>query len=180
MKNTKPLLQKTALKSKTPLKSRLNPRKQKTPTITMLRRKADELFSHYVKLRDSERREDGFWGTCITCAFSRQVAWFDETGKLRYSRGWDAGHFVGRGNLYLRYDEENVNLQCSFRCNRMRSGEISKYRIALDNKYGTGTAQKLELSAAINCNYHLKKPELEEIIHNCITAINFYKEQPMR
>lgn len=180
MKSNKPLMAKTPLKAKAILKASVKPKKQKTPTITLLRRKADKLFSQYVRLRDSERREDGFYGKCITCAYARQVAWFDETGALRFNKGWDAGHYISRGNLYLRYDEENVNLQDSFRCNRMRSGEIDKYRLELDKKYGDGTAKKLEMAAAINRNYHLNKQELEEIIHNCTVAINFYKEQPMR
>jgi hypothetical protein len=120
-------------------------------------------------------REGEFWGTCITCSYSRQVAWVDDKNTLRYSKGWDAGHYIGRGNLFLRFEEENVNLQDSFRCNRMKSGELKKYKVALDMKYGDGTAAKLEALAEANPSHHLNRIELEEVINNATEAIAFYE-----
>lgn len=181
MQSKKPLRVKTSLKSNKPLKSKTilsaskTPKKQKKPPITLLRRKADKLFSRYVRLRDSSVKDGEFWGTCITCSFHRQVAWVDDKNVLRYSKGWDAGHYIGRGNLFLRFEEENVNLQDSFRCNRMRSGEHEKYKLALDMKYGGGTAKKLDMLAAINPSHHLTRAELEQVIADSKEAIAFYE-----
>ncbi len=105
------------------------------------------------------------------------MAWIDESGeksKLRFVPGWDAGHFVSRGYKVIRFDEENVNCQCSLRCNRLRSGEYQKYRIALDLKYGDGTAAKLEQRIKDTPLYTFKKAELLEIIQDCKTQISFY------
>lgn len=178
-KERRGLKAKTPLKSKVGLKARVVPKKQAQPTITKLRKKADKLFSQYIRLRDSivATDDDGnkmFYGTCITCSYNKMVAWKDETGKLRFTKGWDAGHLISRGNLFLRYDEENVNLQDSYRCNRMRSGEIEKYREAVDVKYGAGTAKKLEMLAAVNRNHHLKREDLEQVIHDAQIQIYFY------
>ena len=184
MRKNKPLTAKAALKAKKPLRASVKPKKQTKPTITKLRKKADNLFSKYIRLRDSEYKEVdsvyGWYGKCVTCSYKKLVAYIDDDGKLRFTRGWDAGHLVSRGNLFLRYDEENVNLQDSFRCNRMRSGEIAKYRVEVDKKYGEGTAQKLEMLAAVNRHHHLKRKDLEQIIQDCTEAIKFYEAQPMR
>lgn len=62
---------------------------------------------------------------------------------------------------------------CSFRCNRMRSGEHEKYRVALDLKYGDGTADKLERLVRSTPIYSLKKDELLGIIEDCKVQIKF-------
>ena len=116
-------------------------------SVIQLKRDLDKVFSRYIRLRDCSRHFDSntYWvGTCITCSKTGNVAYIDEFGKLRFTKGWDAGHYVGRGHYITRYDELNVNLQCAMRCNRMKSGELDKYKIALDKKYGDGTAESLE------------------------------------
>lgn len=102
------------------------------------------------------------------------MAWYDEEGKLRFVKGWDNGHFIGRGTKVLRYNEQNCNLQCSFRCNKMRSGEHEKYKGAIDDKYGKGTYRRLENIAAKYPVYSLKKPELLEIIYECKEEVASY------
>lgn len=103
----------------------------------------DKPFSRYIRLRDSERVDDRWVGKCITCNKTGLVAWIDENDNIRFVKGWDAGHFISRGVHQLRFDEENVNLQCSFHCNKMKSGNLEKYKPALDFKYGDGTWEKL-------------------------------------
>lgn len=106
------------------------------------------------------------------------VAYIDDTAKLRFMRGWDNGHFVSRGNYITRYKEENNNLQCSMRCNKMRSGEYVKYKLALKMKYGDEVPNRLEKLAEgmPGPSYHFKKAELLEIIHDAKEAIKFYTE----
>lgn len=86
---------------------------KKQKTLKQLKKLADDNFSWMVRLRDSEPVNMEYQGTCITCSKTGTVAWLDdETGKLRFTKGWNAGHFVTRGNLVVRFDERNVNLQC--------------------------------------------------------------------
>lgn len=134
---------------------------------TPLWKKADKAFSRYVRIRDCWYRDGEWWGKCITCSKTGSVAWYDEKGTLRFRKGWDPGHFIGRSNWYLRYDEENVNLQCSFACNKMKSGNLEKYKPALDLKYGEGTWRRLSDEAQANTKYRQSKEELETILHDC-------------
>lgn len=59
-----------------------------------------------------------------------------------------AGHFVSRRHKSTKYNELNVNAQCCS-CNYYRSGEQYKHGVAIDQKYGRGTAEKLMLIGGI-------------------------------
>jgi len=114
-------------------------------TISQLTKKADELFSKFIRLRDSE---DGEKGYCRTCGYY---------GEVKYM---NAGHFQSRSHKGIRWDERNVHLQCGT-CNNFRNGEQVKMARYIDEKYGEGTALELEGLR------HLPAPtraELEEII----------------
>lgn len=162
------------LKARQPKKRKYTPLAKKT--AQQLVRVADEAFSKYVRLRDSTFVQGSFHGQCITCSRAGEVAWFDSTNKLRFNPGWDAGHFMSRGEKVTRFDEENVNLQCAYRCNRLRSGEHEKYRLALDVKYGSGTAEKLEKLARETKLYKFSKPELMQIIQDSQKRITWYAD----
>ena len=101
----------------------------KKPTIKALIKKADDAFQTMIRYRDNFK--------CITCG--RQFP-FGERTNLH------AGHFVGRGNKSVRWDEENVNAQCAY-CNMQQSfGNvfvIRSYENALESKYGIGTVERL-------------------------------------
>lgn len=169
-------MKKTKLKAKTGLRARAKPKKQKKPSITILRRKADKVFSISVRLRDSYPEKNGeFWGKCITCSKTARVAWFDETGKLRRDRDWDAGHFVSRGNRITRFEPENVNLQCKYHCNKMKSGNREKYRIALRDKYGDKIPEKLEKMADNEPHFRFTIEYLEDVIATAEAEIEFYE-----
>lgn len=147
MQPKKPLRAKTALKTKTPLKAALKPKKQPKPTISKLKKEADKWFSQYVRLRDK--------GICITC---RGV-------------GNQAGHFMSRRYNATRFDDENVNAQC-YRCNVLFYGEQYKYAIELDLKYGSHTAKKLALKAK---NPHpFTTEELQQIIDESKEQVEWY------
>jgi hypothetical protein len=93
--------------------------------ISAWKKKTDKVFSKFIRNRDAE-----FGGNCISCG-----RWF------KYE-DLDAGHFVSRNCIELRYDEENVNAQCQH-CNRFKSGEQARAGIGIDCKYGEGTSKKL-------------------------------------
>lgn len=169
LKATKPLT------ARTPLRGSLKPKKQKTSPKTLLKRKAWEEFSRYVRIRDTERVDNEWYGTCITCTHSGRVAWLDEDSKLRFDKGWDAGHYISRGNWFLRHDEENVNLQCKYHCNKMKSGNLEKYKPALDLKYGSGTRAKLDKLARDNQSYNPPKEELQQVIEDSVAQVDYYK-----
>jgi hypothetical protein len=95
-------------------------------TVSQLKKKADKVFSLYIRTRDSL---NGI-AECITCGARKPIAEMQN------------GHFISRRVNSLRYDELNCNAQC-YSCNVMRYGEQYAYAKALDMKYGDGTAQKL-------------------------------------
>ena len=88
-----------------------------------LKKKLDNVFSQYIRLRDH--------GTCITC------------GTVDDIKAMQCGHYVSRACLPLRYDERNCNCQCP-RCNLFLHGNLIDYRIALVEKYGDTVVDGLE------------------------------------
>ena len=90
-------------------------------------KKIDRIFSKYVRLKNADHKG---YCTCITC------------GKTYHYKDIDAGHFVSRRHLIVRFDELNVHPQCR-RCNRFLNGLQYEYGKAIDMLYGKGTADKL-------------------------------------
>lgn len=172
MNSKTPLKSKSSLKAKTPIKKGVG-KKQTKPNITKLKKDADKYFSYYIRLRDSWINPDGSWtGTCITCPRKLLVRRADGT----WTRGAEHGHLIGRGNWFLRYDEENGNLQCSH-CNAWLDKDemIERYRGAVDDKYGKGTYKKLKKVAKENEKYNIKRSELEQVISDAKECIAFYE-----
>jgi len=54
----------------------------------------------------------------------------------------DAGHFINRKHLALRYNEINVQPQCRS-CNRFDEGNLPAFGLALQQKYGEDIIKKL-------------------------------------
>lgn len=125
--------------------------------VATLKKKADKYFSLYVRHRDST---DGM-AECITCGTSKPI------------KQMQAGHFVSRRVNALRFDEENVNAQCTG-CNMFKAGEQYLYAKALDLKYGDGKAE--ELMSRRHETHKFTIQELEEIIADAKTQIKFYEE----
>lgn len=112
----------------------------------------DSIFSEYIRKRDSDQ-----YGMvrCISCG--KRVVWKEA----------DAGHYVSRKHMCLRYNENNVNGQC-VDCNRFKSGNIDKYKKGLILKYGRFIIDYLEnkkneirqyssFEIELMCNYYKKK-----------------------
>jgi hypothetical protein len=90
-------------------------------------KKIDRIFSEYIRLKHADKKG---YCNCITC------------GKTYHYKNIDAGHFVSRRFLIVRFDELNVHPQCKY-CNRFLNGLAYEYGKAIDMLYGKGTADKL-------------------------------------
>jgi hypothetical protein len=85
----------------------------KKPSRKTIITKLDSIFSQYIRLRYSKNEIS----ECVTC------------GKQDHWKKLQAGHFISRKHYATRYDEDNVQVQCSG-CNVFRYGEqylFSKY-----------------------------------------------------
>jgi hypothetical protein len=85
----------------------------KKPSRKTIITKLDNIFSQYIRLRYSKNEI----ATCVTC------------GKQDHWKKLQAGHFISRKHYATRWDEDNVQVQCSG-CNVFRYGEqylFSKY-----------------------------------------------------
>lgn len=85
-----------------------------------LKKKLDDVFSIYIRLRDSD--DNGIF-RCISC------------GKPVFWKDGDNGHFINRQHMSLRYSEKNCNAQCRY-CNRLDEGNNVGYHKGLISKYG--------------------------------------------
>lgn len=94
--------------------------------ISTRRKYAVEWFNRYIRLRDAGQ-------PCISC------------GNSNPSIKYDAGHYIPAGSCSaLRFNEQNVNLQCSQYCNVHRSGNRIPYRAGLVEKYGQAVVDFLD------------------------------------
>jgi hypothetical protein len=85
----------------------------KKPARKTIITKLDNIFSQYIRLRYSKDEIS----ECVTC------------GKQDHWKKLQAGHFISRKHYATRWDEDNVQVQCSG-CNVFRYGEqylFSKY-----------------------------------------------------
>ena len=76
------------------------------PTRKTLITKLDNVFSEYIRRRYAKNEI----ATCVTC------------GKKDHWKKLQAGHFMSRKHYATRWDEDNVEVQCSA-CNVFRYGE---------------------------------------------------------
>lgn len=132
-------------------------------TAQQLVKVADEAFSKYIRLRDSEGDSKNRSGSCITCG--RPLAVLVD-GK--FNRGQN-GHFVSRGFMVTRFDDMNCHLQCEH-CNNWRDKRdmTSAYAKAVDKLYGKGCADELEaLTKEENSRRLPPKADLLDIITTC-------------
>ena len=98
-------------------------------TISKLKKKLDSLFSQYTRLRNADHLGRV---KCFTCGVDKH--WKEQ----------QAGHFQSRSHHSTRWDEVNVQVQC-VKCNMFRQGEQYKFGMYLDQKFGEGTAEELEI-----------------------------------
>ena len=98
-------------------------------TISKLKKKLDTLFSQYIRQRNADHLGRV---KCFTC------------GVKKHWKEQQAGHFQSRSHHSTRWDEVNVQVQC-VKCNMFRQGEQYKFGLYLDQRFGEGTAEELEI-----------------------------------
>ena len=113
----------------------------KKPSRKLLVKKLDAIFSEYIRRRYAKNEI----ATCVTC------------GKKDHWKKLQAGHFMSRKHYSTRWDEDNVEVQCSA-CNVFRYGE--QYLFA---KY-LGSEKADMLLAKSRETVKFSDPELQEMI----------------
>jgi hypothetical protein len=102
-------------------------RKKKAESVNTLKKKLDNIFSLYIRLRNSDEN-----GT-VECFTS---------GELMHYKKSHAGHYVSRRHLSTRWDETNVQVQ-SVKENIFNQGNAPMFAVKLDEQFGSGTAKSL-------------------------------------
>jgi len=119
-------------------------------TISKLKKKLDKLFSEYIRKRDSDYKGNC---KCISCGKEAPA----------FGGSTHAGHLFSRRYLSIRFDEKNVNAQCSY-CNTFLSGNQIKAARGVENKWGEGTVANLE--SRMHVTTKLSRIDYEEAIEN--------------
>jgi hypothetical protein len=110
-------------------------------TVQDIVKAAQMVFNKYIRERDKDE-------LCISC---KQVP-----------KKVNAGHFFNANNHWnVRFDEDNVHLQCE-RCNSFLSGNLIEYRANLLTKIGAERFNQLEARARVTRKF--TKDELKELI----------------
>ncbi len=100
----------------------------KKQTKTQLKKKADTLFSQYIRQKYADWKGDV---SCYTC------------GKVAPWKEMQCGHFIKRSNLSVRWDEENCRVQCAG-CNVFKNGNYHEYTFRLLREIGEKGLKELE------------------------------------
>ena len=127
--------------------------------ISKLKKELDKWFSLYIRLRDSE---NGLI-QCFTCGTVKN-----------YKSGMQNGHFQSRSHLATRFCKINCQPQC-VGCNMFKQGEQYKFALALDAKYGEGTAEELQYKARQTIK--LSRIDYEEKISYYKSAVENLKKE---
>jgi len=100
-------------------------------TYAKAKKKLDDTFSKYIRMKYSP---DGEHVQCISC------------GKFKEIKRMQAGHYISRKELALRWDERNVHPQC-VKCNMFSEGNKPAHAIKLIEMYGDGILQRLQVDS---------------------------------
>lgn len=110
-------------------------------TRSKIVKKLDAVFSEYIRRRYAKNDI----AECVTC------------GKQDHWKRLQAGHFMSRKHYSTRWDEDNVQVQCSG-CNVFRYGEQYKFSLYLGQELAD------ELHAKSNKTVKIDTYELQEMI----------------
>lgn len=128
-------------------------KKTKTSTRSRLVKKADTVFSTFIRLRDSNRKG------IVTCP----LCWWKWPRKQAQNM-----HFITRACWLFRYDEENCVAGC-MRCNVILNWNYITYTRYMQNKYWIEKVD--EMISNSKKVYKLQTYELEEIINKYTNEI---------
>ena len=116
-------------------------KKPKTRTLSKVKKELDRVFSLFIRYRDK--------GVCVTC------------GNKKAPKYQQAGHYIPRNHLNLRWNPANVHCQC-YACNVAKKGNYDAYAVFLEEEYGVGVLQDLAEQKKISRQF--KVFELEQMI----------------
>lgn len=122
------------------------PKKNKK-TKKQLIKEADDAFSEYMRLKNSDWRGNV---ACYTC------------GAVKYWQkdGMQNGHFIKRDRMSLRYSEDNCRPQC-VGCNIFRNGNYIEFTLRMIRDIGIDGVD--ELKRIGNEIRQLTEGDIEEI-----------------
>lgn len=125
--------------------AKLQAKKEKQGSWKVLVKKADDIFSKLVRLRDS----DSFGrAKCITCPC------------IKLTSQMDSGHFMSRKHFATRWELKNAAAQCKG-CNGPKSGMQYEFSLKLDERFGQGTAERMRIKSK---NVFRKDPVVLKVI----------------
>ena len=103
---------------------------------------AQMVFNKFIRLRDQGKE-------CISCG--KQI----RQGNIDAGHLWSAG-----GHSNLRFNEYNVNAQCSRPCNKDLSGDVNNYRIGFVKRYGIEKLNEIDSLAKIEKKWTVQELKL--------------------
>ena len=103
--------------------------KSKKPSRSKLVKKADAIFSQYIRQRNADANG---MTECFTC------------GKQDHWKKLQCGHFMSRKHYSTRWSETNCQVQCAG-CNVFRYGEQYTFGRNLDTYIKEGLAEELNI-----------------------------------
>lgn len=124
----------------------------KKPKRSTLVKKADAIFSQFIRQRNAD--ENGMT-ECFTC------------GKQDHWKKLQCGHFMSRKHYATRWNEKNCQVQCAG-CNVFRYGEQYTFGRNLDVYIKNGLAEELNL-----LSHKIVKYDNNDLLD----LINFYKQK---
>ena len=128
-------------------------------SISKLKKELDKWFSLYIRIKNAT---DEGMVQCVT------------SGRTYHYKKIHAGHFMSRRHLATRWCELNVAPQ-SAADNLFGQGEQYKFGLALDQKYGEGTAEELQFKARQTIK--MTRSDYEEKISYYKSAVENLKKE---
>jgi hypothetical protein len=115
------------------MRKRLKENKSTRTPKQVAMRKADDIFSKYVRLNHSYADKDGdLFCFCYTCKKEHHIIDIEN------------GHFLSRQYKTTRYNEDNCRPQCTH-CNCYKHGEHEKFEAILINEIGIDRLESLKV-----------------------------------
>lgn len=117
-------------------------------SIPALKKRLWKYFSEFIRRLNAD--EDGNV-ECVTC------------GAIRHWKAMHAGHYIAKSmGTAIYFDERNVHPQCPG-CNLYKRGNLARYAIFLESKYGKGILQDLDNTQ--RAGLKMSTADYEEKIH---------------
>ena len=111
--------------------------KYQTWPLPKLKKKAIKVFNAWIRERDRE----GNYFTCVSCRKKKRII------KSKGTSNYHAGHYFPAPTEALRFDEVNVNGECSH-CNYYSGKHLIGYRKSIIERHGEKELERIEMVAA--------------------------------